>query len=96
MATECQFRKRDGLAISTLTLGTRLQLFRRDGLRGDRRSGRAGEGKNIRSLDVMVRAPFSVATIRICRKFRVRAITMAKKETSYGETEATSYFRRAA
>ncbi len=32
----------------------------------------------------------------ICRKFRVRAITMAKKETSYGETEATSYFRRAA
>ena len=32
----------------------------------------------------------------ICRKFRVRAITMAKTETSYGETEATSYFRRAA
>ena len=33
---------------------------------------------------------------RICRKFRVRAITMEKKETSYGETEATGYFRRAA
>ena len=32
----------------------------------------------------------------ICRKFRVRAITMEKKETSYGETEATGYFRRAA
>ena len=31
-----------------------------------------------------------------CRKFRVRAITMEKKETSYGETEATGYFRRAA
>jgi len=26
----------------------------------------------------------------------VRAITMGKKETSYGETEATGYFRRAA
>jgi hypothetical protein len=34
--------------------------------------------------------------MRICRKFRVRAITMEKKETSYGETEATGYFRRAA
>ena len=34
--------------------------------------------------------------IGICRKFRVRAITMKKKETSYGETEATGYFRRAA
>ena len=33
---------------------------------------------------------------QVCRKFRVRVITMAKKETSYGETEATSYFRRAA
>jgi hypothetical protein len=32
----------------------------------------------------------------VCRKFRVRAITMGKKETSYGETEATGYFRRAA
>ena len=38
------------------------------------------------------------STLRgICRKFRVRAITMEKKETSYGEkTEATGYFRRAA
>ena len=35
-------------------------------------------------------------TPQVCRKFRVRVITMAKKETSYGETEATSYFRRAA
>ena len=33
---------------------------------------------------------------RICRKFRVRAITMEKRESSYGETEATGYFRRAA
>ena len=35
-------------------------------------------------------------SLRICRKFRVWAITMEKKETSYGETEATGYFRRAA
>jgi hypothetical protein len=30
----------------------------------------------------------------VCRKFRVRAISMGNRETSYGETEATNYFRR--
>ena len=32
----------------------------------------------------------------VCRKFRVKAITMKMKETSYGETKATGYFRPAA
>ena len=41
-------------------------------------------------------ADSEIMTVWICRKFRVRAITMEKKETSYGETEATGYFRRAA
>jgi len=51
-------------------------------------------GINARTVSKMLK--FSVPPGRICRKFRVRAITMEKKETSYGETEATGYFRRAA
>ena len=44
----------------------------------------------------LIQPPLDAKFPGICRKFRVRAITMEKKETSYGETEATGYFRRAA
>jgi hypothetical protein len=45
--------------------------------------------------DLLGRPSFGEA-IGVCRKFRVKAISMGMKETSYGKTETTGYFRRAA
>ena len=58
----------------------------------------AAEIKRVQQLadTALMHADAKVRGDEVCRKFRVRVITMAKKETSYGETEATSYFRRAA
>ena len=58
--------------------------------------GGAGVGKLPGMTCSLTSKDITIVSGGICRKFRVRAITMEKKETSYGETEATGYFRRAA